>query len=236
MKSTHKIKIHSSLALTAMVGTASAATALIDFGRADATAPSPYNSAVMLSGATGDVALLDTDSATTGWTVSVTEDGSGSGGSAGAGADVNSFPAGLSAFNAAALGDSIFANQGAGTNPSMVLFFTGLSTSATYDLLLYGSRGNGQGANQRWSLTEGTSGTDVDHFSELNSIVFVDWTGISPNGSGEIAVTINSPGPDNVGALALNFGSITENAIPEPSGMSLLGLGLGALFLRRKRA
>ena len=36
--------------------------------------------------------------------------------------------------------------------------------------------------------------------------------------------------------MALNFGPITENVIPEPSGMSLLGLALGMSVLRRKRA
>ena len=237
MKDTHNKQTFASLAFTAIIiAQASAATALIDFGRADATAASPYNAVVMLNGLTGDVALFDTDSAATGWTVSVTENGNGNGGSAGAGADVSSFPAGLAGYDARALGDSIFANQGTPANPSMILLFTGLSPSATYDLLLYGSRANLQGADQRWSLTEGTGGADVDHFSELNASTYVDWPGISPNATGAIQITINSPGPDNLGALALNFASITESAVPEPSGLSLLGLGLGALFLRRKRS
>ena len=236
MKQTIKMKIYSSLALAAMVGSASATTVLIDFGRSANAAASPYNSVVMLSGVTGNVALLDTASAATGWTISVTEDGNGNGGSAGAGADVTSFPAALSAFDAAALGDSLFANQGNPQVASMTMLLTGLSTTSTYDILLYGSRANGQGIDQRWSLTEGTGGADVDHFSELNATDFVDWSAIAPNASGEIEVTINSPGPDTAGALALNFGSITENPVPEPSGTSLLGLGLAALSLRRKRA
>lgn len=217
----------------------SAVTALIDFGRADASAASPYNPAVMVFGAngsTGAVALNDTTTAPTGWTVTVTDVGSGNGGNAGGGADVNSFPAGLSGFDSDALRNSIYSNQGGGANPSMVLTFDGLSSLNTYDLVLYGSRANAQGLDQRWSLTQGTGGADVDHNSELNNSVFVDWTNISPNGSGVIEVTINSPGPDNLGALALNFGSITENAIPEPSGSSLLALGLGTLLIRRKRS
>ena len=69
---THTIKNYACLAMIAMSGLASAKTALIDFGRADATAASPYNAAVMITGLTGDVALIDTDSLATGWTVSVT--------------------------------------------------------------------------------------------------------------------------------------------------------------------
>ncbi len=240
MKNTHKLLIHSTLVCTAMLGSAHAATALIDFGLGTAAAASPYNSAAIIAtggtGTTGAIALNDTDSAATGWTVTVIGAGSGNTGNAGGGANVTAFPAGLSGFDGDALRNSIFANQGGGSNPAMTLQFSGLQSSATYDLLLYGSRANAQGVDQRWSLTEGTGGADVDQNSELNATVFVDWAGITPNDSGIIEVTINSPGPDNIGALALNFASISENAIPEPSGVSLLGLGLGALFLRRKRA
>ena len=236
MKHPHIIKTLTQIASLAMTGAVSATTALIDFGRADSAAPAPYNSAVMLAGVVGDVPLLDEDSVDTGWTVSVVEDGNGNGGSAGAGADVTSFPPDLAGFDVAALGDSIFANQGTPQVASMVLLFSGLQSAETYDLLLYGSRGNGQPLDQRWSLTQGTGGADVDHVSGLNTTVYVDWAGVTPNASGEIEITINSPGPDTAGALALNFASITGSAVPEPSGLSLLGLGLGALFLRRKRA
>ncbi|MDA7931856.1 hypothetical protein N9B42_02695 [Akkermansiaceae bacterium] len=204
------LKTYASLAFTALTSLASATTALIDFGRADAAALAPYNSAVVINGITGDVALLDTDSTDTGWTVSVTENGSGNGGSAGAGADVTEFPADLAGFEASALGDSVFANQAAGNDPSMALLFTGLAPSGSYHLLLYGSRANGQGLDQRWSLTQGTGGADVDQNSELNSSIYVDWAGVRPNENGEIEVTINSPGPDRTGALALNFASLTE--------------------------
>ena len=240
MKHTLKSKIYSTLALTAMCGSAHAATALIDFGLGTAAAASPYNSAAIIAtganGTTGPIALNDTTTAATGWTVTVTDAGSGNSGNAGAGANVTTFPLGLASFDPDALRNSIFANQGGGTNPAMTVEFSGLTPSSTYDLILYGSRANAQGADQRWSITQGSGGADVDQFSELNTTVFVDWVGITPTESGIIEITINSPGPDNVGALALNFASITENAIPEPSGISLLGLGLGALFLRRKRA
>ena len=238
MKNTNTLKLCSGLLFTAAVGSASATTVLIDFGRTDAVAASPYNAAAIIAtgpnGTTGALPLTDTGGFATGWTVTVTDVGSGNAGNAGAGADVPSFPVGLAGYDATALRDSIYSNQGAGTSPAMTLLFAGLSPSATYDLILYGSRTNAQGADQRWSLTAGSGGAAVDHFSELNDTTYVDWTGISPDAGGLIEVTINSPGPDTIGALALNFGSITESVIPEPSSVGLLAIGLG-LFARRRR-
>ncbi|MDA7881738.1 PEP-CTERM sorting domain-containing protein [Akkermansiaceae bacterium] len=237
MKTTNKTKKAAGLLSVMALGSASAVTALIDFGTSNTPT---YNQAAMgaagSAATTGVVALNDTAAAPTGWTVTVLNTGSGNGGNAGAGANALIFPAAVSGFETTAVQDSIYANQGAGVNPAMVVTFAGLSTSATYDLLLYGSRLNAQGADQQWSLTEGTGGGLVSHFSEDNQTTVVDWTSVSPNGSGVIEILINAdPAGDNVGALALNFGSITENAIPEPSGASLLGLSLGMLFLRRKR-
>ncbi len=216
---THKHKIHALLVSMALAGSSSATTALIDFGLGTAAADSPYNSAAIIAtgadGTTGEVPLSDTDSMETNWTVTVTDAGTGNSGNAGGGANVTAFPAELAAFDPAALGNSIFANQGGGTDPAMILLFSGLAPSGSYDLILYGSRANAQGVDQRWSLTQGSGGDDVDHNSELNSTVFVDWVGITPNENGEIEVTINSPGPDMVGALALNFASITETSVIE---------------------
>ncbi len=209
-------------------GTASAATALIDFGTNNTPA---YNSVVANAVA---VPLTDTMSLPTTWMVSVTNIGSGGMGNAGAGANVSSFPAAVAGFETTALQDSIFANQGTGTNPAMRLTIEGLSPAFTYDLLLYGSRANAQGVDQRWSITQGSGPADVDHFSELNDTVVVDWPGVSPNAMGVIEITINSPGPDNLGALALNFGSITE-VVPEPSAALLAGMAGLALVARRRR-
>ncbi|MGJ8695482.1 MAG: hypothetical protein ACSHYF_04140 [Verrucomicrobiaceae bacterium] len=217
-----------------LVGSAHAVTALIDFGTANA--PSPYNTVPITFGAdadTGIVALNDTSSAATGWSVNVSETGTGNGGNAGAGANVSSFPASLSSYAAEALQDSIYANQGGGTTPSMVLTLSGLNSALTYDLLLYGSRANGQGVDQIWNITQGTGGATVTHFSELNDTTVVDWQGVSPNGSGVIEVSITA-GADAAGALALNFGSITENAIPEPSAGLLCALAGLALVKRRR--
>ena len=213
--------------LLAACGTASAATALIDFGRTDNTTGSNYNNAQFSA-----VALNDTTGAATGWSINVTEDGSGNGGQAGAGADVASFPAAVSGFETTALQDSLFANQGGGTNPRMTVVITGLNPTATYDLLFYGSRANGQSLDSIWTLTTGSGGAPVAHASGLNDSVVVDWSGTT-NVAGTIEFTITA-GADNGGAHALNFGSITE-VIPEPSSALLIGLAGIGLVARRRR-
>jgi hypothetical protein len=125
-------------------------TVLIDFGRNDNVAPSPYNEvtypAAGGSATTGAVPLFDTGGGATGWSITVTDTGSGNGGNAGAGADVSTFPAPLSGYSVLALADSMYGNDGGGTTPGMAVTIGGLNASAAYDLLFYGSRANGQSA------------------------------------------------------------------------------------------
>jgi hypothetical protein len=207
----------------------SASTVLIDFGRTGNTTGSPYNNVQF-----APVALQDTTLAATGWTIDVTEDGSGSGGEAGAGADVAVFPAAVSSFATTALQDSLFAN---GASASMTVSVSGLDDGLSYDLLFYGSRLNGQNIpDQTWTLTEGAGGAPVVHPSLDNQTVVVDWEGLSTNGSGIIEFTITGA---TSGALALNFGRIIENSaatVPEPSTIVLAAIGLlGLAFHRRRR-
>ena len=223
----HNNLLISAISSIAALSSVNAATALIDFGTANAA--SPYNTAPLLGGAsTGNIALNDTTTTATGWTVNVTENGNGNGGNAGAGANVSSFPTALNSFSVEALQDSIFAN---GNAASMVLTLSGLNTTLTYDLLLYGSRGNAQSAEQTWTLNEGSGASPLTHASGLNSTTAVDWTSLLPNGSGVIEVTITNAG---AGALALNFASITENAVPEPSSALLCSLAGLSLLARRR--
>jgi hypothetical protein len=231
MKSSLLAKLLPLLASATFAGSASAVTVLIDFGNPGAAAASPYN--IVAHAAT--VALNDTASTAMGWSVNATSTGSGTGGNAGAGANVSTFPAALLGFDANALKDSIFANQGAGTAPSLLLTFSGLNPAANYDILLYGSRGNGQSLDQQWSVTQGIGGAAVTHPSGLNDTVHVDWMGVTPTAGGVIEILLDVPaGGTNAGALALNFGSITE-VVPEPSAALLCAFSCLALFSRRRR-
>jgi hypothetical protein len=205
---------------------------LLDFGRPDNTSSSSYNNiTIPVSGptaTTGIIPLLDTGAVATGWSISVTDNGNGNSGNAGAGADITTVPAAITGLEQTAYQDSIFAN---GSNPGMLVSFTGLNDSLTYDFLFYGSRNNGQNApDQTWHLTQGSGGTDVVHASLLNTTTVVDWPGLSTNGSGEITFTISGA---NGGALALNAGSISS--IPEPSSLGLILAGT-LLLARRFRS
>lgn len=225
------------IALAAMPAV-SAATVLIDFGRSTNVA-SGYTSVAMTTEDTSDATSGTVSLGATGWSIVVTETGTGvsgasKGGNAGSGADDDVFPAAVSGFNSVALEDSIYGSLTATGGPTdfsqLTITISGLSNSDTYDLLFYGSRGNSNGLNQTWSLTQGTGGADVTHNSLNNESTAVDWNGVSTNGSGVIAFTITGP-TGTTGALALNCGEIT--AIPEPSA-ALLG-GLGFLMLLRRR-
>lgn len=224
------------LASTSLIAAdADAATVLIDFGRTTNTTGGVYNDVTLASSSgsatTGDVALSNTGSAPTGWTINFTENGSGNGGPAGGGADVNSFPPAVSSFATTALQDSLFFNDGGGTNISAVITIDGLDNSKTYDLLFYGSRGNGQSANQTWTITKGSGGGGpVTHASGLNSTTVVDWNNVSTDGNNVIEFTITATGDGQAGAI--NFGQIIE--VPEPSSLALLSLG-GLLIARRRR-
>ena len=110
----------------------------------------------------------------------------------------------------------------------------GLNPALTYDLLFYGSRSNLQNILQTWHVTQtgGTVPADVTYNSLANSTTFVDWKGLVPTSGGVIQFSVT--GPDlAAGALALNFGSITE--VPEPSSVLALGLAGSLLGLRRRR-
>lgn len=218
-----------------------ATTVLIDFGRdntvtAGSEAGGVYNTVAIPTNVnnatTGDVPLSDTGTNPTGWTINVTENGSGNGGRAGSGADMTTFPAAVSGFDTNALKDSLFANN-AGSGPvSMVVTISGLDDTKTYDLLLYGGRINNQNLFQTWSLTEGTGGANVSHDSLGNTTVAVDWDSISTNGSGVIAFSISGNSGSGA-AAAINFGQIIE--VPEPSSLALIGIG-GLLIARRRRS
>ena len=62
---------------------------------------------------------------------------------------------------------------------------------------------------------------------------FVGWEGVDPNGLGETGYD-NHSGTES-GVLAYIYTGTGNQVVPEPAGLTLLGAGLGALALTRRR-
>ena len=111
---------------------------------------------------------------------------------------------------------------------------TGLTSEFSYDILIYGSRGNNGGTNV-FTVTDGngTSSQNTDAFE--NSADVASFTSLAADGSGEITIvfeTTGGPNGSNEGALGVM--QITATSIPEPSVVLLGALG-GLSLLRRRR-
>ena len=175
--------------------------------------------------------LVDSTGATSGVTLTVTFSGTVDVGAAGGGADyLGPYPAAVSSWPSAAVADGFFSQPSNGGN-TMTLSFSGLDDNTTYDLLIYGSRGN-NGTSSPFSIT-GAGGTVNTSIANVfnNSTLTASASGIAPS-SGEISVVYGFPG---TGSSALNAMSLT--AVPEPSTVGLLGLAGGSFlaFLARRR-
>lgn len=122
---------------------------------------------------------------------------------------------------------------------------SGLTAGYTYDLYLYGSQGedgygttfhidNGSPADRRVDGGNGSSFVAGDVVT--NSMVplsnYVVFSGVAPNGSGQITGTFQSA-EDNYGIFN---GAQVVTAVPEPSTGVLLLAGMAGMALLRRKA
>ena len=210
---------------------ANAVTVLVDFGGNDLTTSGNYNNiGNAAAGAVGTVTVadaIDDTGAASGISIAVSG-GSIAGAGADFGTDATDYPASISSQPLSALSDSFFIRQNAAGTNFITVTLGNLDPASTYDLQAYGARGN-NGTNAVFAV-----GGLTDTFDPFNNgTVVVSRTGLVPDASNEIVLTVTTVGTAAPDAAAINFLSVT--AVPEPSTSLLALCGVMGL-LRRCRA
>ena len=138
------------------------------------------------------------------------------------------YPDELPGIAQSALRDNVWVRDG----QSLTFTLNNLPANTVYNFLFYGAAGT-TGDYSLWTVTGSNSGSDFIVPLVNNGTQVATVNGIIPNVSDEITVVMTSPG---VGRW--NLMQITETLppVPEPATGALLGLGLLALNVRRRRA
>jgi hypothetical protein len=228
------------VALVGWVPIAHAAVVYVDFGIASQVTAGNWNN---ISGVNaGDQPtvnignLVDNTGVNTGWGLNVSKTaGNANFGVAGTGANWDGpYPSSIASLPQSALRDGLFLSENGKVG---LITFSNLNPLKTYDILLYGARGN-NGANATYTIgvaaVPGASGTIANVYQ--NSTVTIQFNEVAPTAGGQIRIDWTSSNSGSAAGSALNFIQFGETVIiPEPGSMALLVLGTGVLLMFRCR-
>jgi PEP-CTERM motif len=124
--------------------------------------------------------------------------------------------------------------------------------AGSYDLYLYGANYDGD-RGAVFTVSNGTGGapTAVGGYTQtinpntsggsgpLTTFTlggdYVEFTGVTPDASGNIDITWTQGANDNSGGGEGDFNGMSLVAVPEPSALAFLGLGIAGLIVARRR-
>ncbi|MDB4669821.1 PEP-CTERM sorting domain-containing protein [bacterium] len=216
----------------ALSSTAPAAMIFVDFGRTDNQTTGNYNNVHGAASvlATPSLDLIDSAGAATG--VKLNTDFALGGSFAGTGADYSdAYPAGVADQPSAALIDSMFIRAAASTS----LTLADLDSGSSYEIVIYGARGNNGGANTEWTLTDGNGSSTAGYDVFNNSTNVATFSSLVPDESNEISIFYTTTDDGSRPRGAINFMQITSTPVPEPSSSLFLMLSSGVLLVRRRK-
>ena len=183
----------------------------------------PGKSVAPLNGVSAPLALTNTAGTLSGWTLTVSNIGANSyGDNFGGDASTGSGPfssALTNVFPVTALEDGItIGNAG---NPKISVTFSNLTTSQTYDVLLFGAVNNFNGNLQTNTLVFGSSTSPATViFNALNNTTtLAEWDNITPGAGGQIIFTVGCAGQGALSCMELvqntpaSVGSISRGAM-----------------------